>query len=1026
MSRNVLEALMQLFALLTLKEEGAQPAREVVAAFLGRRIGVSRTREWIDRFEHHLKAFESRKGAAAKGVDAEAGGMKRTALRSTKVLRACAELNRDLQVADKALVFLRVVEFEKALLKESGLDTVELDEISMEFVVTVADSFGISKSERDCYLGLVLRPADWSEYTAQFDEAFAITPDVNFPGIHRNNWPENTACFLHPTSQIVFVRAAEHTDIELNGELLTDGRVMPFAPGSVLRHPSCTPVFFGDIRRHFLEEEETLHVELKVEDVSHWFNYPNDQALHPMNCSALSGQLVGVMGASGSGKSTLLGLLSGRSAPTAGRVSINGLDVQHSQALNMIGLVPQADMLLEELSVRENLLYTGRLVLDLPLEVIEGRTDDLLRRLGLWGIRELAVGHALHKTISGGQRKRLNIALELMRNPRVLFVDEPTSGLSSKDSEQLMELLKGLTFQGTLVVAVIHQPSAAIFRLFDQLWVLDHGGYPIYTGVPLDALTHFRRLVNHFNAQHPACSACGNLTPEQIFDIVETPVLDQRGRPTNRRRITPVEWNDFYNVLVNPLVGGMPASPEVSPENAPKDASGTLAGGEGVPSRTKQLRTQFARDVSRKLKNRQYLWINALVAPLLAGPLAWLLRYHSAAEAYTFGGSDNLPHFLFVSTIVAIFLGLTVSGEELFRDRLMRDREGHLGVSYGAYLSAKCGVLFIVSALQTLAFALIGSWILEMPQFVLSYWIVLFTTACLANLVGLIFSSLFNSVRVIYIAIPLFIIPQLMLGGTIVHFGKLNPTLASWRTPSWVGSGMISRWSFEALATELAANNAFDRAVFNWDVQIAEAEFYRDRWVPEMRNQIEQAQIEQNQGIVGEATRCVSTEFNRLEKRTQRSAEVDASDGLDADEAGLLLELLNSTLNLERRGWLQAKKSRDTALKALGLDDVQRTAHLSSTHHNEELERWVTGTQSLSAGWIQEGHRIVNTRDALYQVGHWPGADRPFYAAKKTVLGVSISTFWYNIAVLWTVALALFITLRMRLFNQIKRWAPLR
>jgi ABC-type multidrug transport system ATPase subunit len=1010
---------MQLFALLTLKEAGSQPARAVVAAFLGRRIGVSRTREWIDRFEFHLAAFESRKGARRTSVASGSGEarerddakhMKRTAVRSTKVLRACEDLNRDLQVADKALIFLRVLEFERALIGTAPGKKVVLDDISSEFIVTVADAFGISKSERDCYMGLVLNPGGWADFTERFDEAFTITFDEDRRGIHRVNWPDETACFLHPTTQIVFLRAGENTEIELNGELLADGRVMPFSPGSVLRHPSCSPVFFGDIRRYFLEEESSLSVELSVEDVSHWFNYPEKQALHPLTITGHSGQLVGVMGASGSGKSTLLGLLSGRATPTSGRIALNGLEVESPEALGMIGLVPQADMLLEELSVRENLLFTGRLVLDATEAEIGGRTDELLERIGLWEVRDLPVGNALHKTISGGQRKRLNIALELLRNPRVLFVDEPTSGLSSKDSAQLMELLKELTFQGTLVVAVIHQPSAAIFRLFDQLWVLDHGGYPIYTGVPMDALSHFRRLVNHFNAKQPACGTCGNVTPEQIFDIVETPVLDQRGLPTSRRRITPVEWNDFYNVLVNPSVAEV-ANDKVEKVGLPR-----------IPGRYMQFKTQFLRDVTRKLKNKQYLWINSLVAPLLAGPLAWLLKYSIPGEAYSFGGSENVPHFLFVSTIVAIFLGLTISGEELFRDRLMREREGHLGVSFGAYLSAKCGVLFIVSALQTLAFVAIGCWILELPSFLLPYWAVLFTTACLANLVGLIFSSLFNSVRVIYIAIPLFIIPQLMLGGTIVHFGKLNPNLASWRTPAWIGNAMVSRWSFEALAAELASKNARDKALFEWDAKMADAEYRRDRWHPEMKRQLE----------TGEDIRLIFKELQRLESRTGLGLNVDASDGLDAAEILAVEQLLEVSLVRERSNWLEAKRGRDMALQQLGWGDPVKAADAARNFHNDELERWVTGVQvlgALSKGWVQEDNRLTNTRDALYQTGGWKGADQPYYSAYKTIggeNGLRVSTLWYNLAVLWSVAALCFLALRLNWPEKITRWASLR
>ena len=186
----------------------------------------------------------------------------------------------------------------------------------------------------------------------------------------------------------------------------------------------------------------------------------------------------------------------------------------------------------------------------LPTEgrrIDDPRQDRCLQQLGLQEARHLPWGY-FNKTISGGQRKRLNIALELIGAEGAL-VDEPTSGLSSKDSELLMDLLKQMT-AGTLVVAVIHQPSGDIFRSFDALWVLDQGGYPVFTGRPLDALTHFRTIVNHFDAEQVACGQCGHVNPEQIFDIIEVPVLDGRGKPTGQRRISPKEWNDFHNVLI--------------------------------------------------------------------------------------------------------------------------------------------------------------------------------------------------------------------------------------------------------------------------------------------------------------------------------------------------------------------------------------------------------------------------------------------------------------------------------------------
>src|ERR1019366_3079257 len=188
-------------------------------------------------------------------------------------------------------------------------------------------------------------------------------------------------------------------------------------------------------------------------------------------------------------------------------------------------MVSQDDLLIEELTVFQNLFYNAKLCFGNKSDKeISEMVVDVLTNLGLIAIRDLKVGSPLEKTISGGQRKRLNIALELIREPSVLFVDEPTSGLSSRDSENIMDLLKELTLKGKLVFVVIHQPSSDIYKMLDKLLILDLGGYPIYYGNPVEALVYFKSAVHHINAHDAQCETCGTVNPEQIFNIIESKV----------------------------------------------------------------------------------------------------------------------------------------------------------------------------------------------------------------------------------------------------------------------------------------------------------------------------------------------------------------------------------------------------------------------------------------------------------------------------------------------------------------------
>mgnify|MGYP001552146944 CR=1 FL=1 len=168
----------------------------------------------------------------------------------------------------------------------------------------------------------------------------------------------------------------------------------------------------------------------------------------------------------------------------------------------------------------------------------------------LYETKDLKVGSPLEKTISGGQRKRVNIALELIREPSILFVDEPTSGLSSRDSENIMDLLKELALRGKLIFVVIHQPSSDIFKMFDKLLILDVGGYPIYYGNPVEAVVYFREATKLVDKQTGSCSECGNVNAEQIFNIIETKIVDEYGRQTQQRKITPETWTQIYKQKV--------------------------------------------------------------------------------------------------------------------------------------------------------------------------------------------------------------------------------------------------------------------------------------------------------------------------------------------------------------------------------------------------------------------------------------------------------------------------------------------
>ncbi|MEA3452226.1 MAG: ABC transporter permease, partial [Bacteroidota bacterium] len=446
----------------------------------------------------------------------------------------------------------------------------------------------------------------------------------------------------------------------------------------------------------------------------------------------------------------------------------------------------------------------------------------VLKELDLYEIKDLKVGSPLKKFISGGQRKRLNIALELIRKPSILFADEPTSGLSSSDSEIVMSLFKDLTYKGKLVFVNIHQPSSDIYKLFDKIIIIDKGGYPVFYGNPVDAVVYFRKENKIANADDAICSTCGNINPEQVLDLVENKVVNEFGKLTNKRKFTPKKLYSLYNehqkdskTIIDKSYTEKQTLPKIMFDKA---------------SSIQQFIIFSTRNIIRKITNFQYILINLLEAPVLALILAFFSKYIKGTlenpNMYIFSENVNLPSFLFMAVTVALFMGLTVSAEEIIKDRRILRREKFLHLSHWAYLNSKIVFLFLLSGIQTFLFVIISNYVLEIHGLTFKFWIILFSAAFWGNIVGLLISSSLNSVVTIYISIPLILIPLLLFSGTIIDFTKLNKNFINEKYTPVIGDLMVSRWAFEALMVTQYTDNLYQKHFFDVEQKLENATYY--------------------------------------------------------------------------------------------------------------------------------------------------------------------------------------------------------
>ncbi|MBQ2587910.1 MAG: ATP-binding cassette domain-containing protein, partial [Prevotella sp.] len=633
------------------------------------------------------------------------------------------------------------------------------------------------------------------------------------------------------TGELIFTYLG-NGNVMINDVPVLAGTYQVWQQSSVLK-TNGHPVYYSSIISAYNKDsDETRSVEFCGRNIN--YRFPNsDNGMHDLSFTLRNGEFLAVMGGSGTGKTTLLSLLNGSLKPHEGTITINGHDISEPEAKDLIGFVPQDDLLIEELTVYQNLWFTAKLCFEgLSDEEIDSRVLKTLKDLGLDTIKDLKVGSAINKYISGGQRKRLNIALELIREPAVLFLDEPTSGLSSADTEKVVLLLKEQTLKGKLIIVNIHQPSSDVYKLFDRLWLLDRGGYPVFDGNPIDAITYFKKAADYADADASACPTCGNVNPEIVLNIIDEKALSNTGEPSDERKMTPQDWHGLY--LKN------------REEMKPLTVSDIPPSDQKKPGALKQFMIFLHRNIKTKITNIQYLVITLSEAPLLAVICALLTRY-APPEGYTIMNNKNLVSYFFMAVIVATFTGMSGSAEEIIKDRALLKRERFLNLSYSSYIWSKIVFMAGVSLIQTLLFIIVGNTIMGLHGLFWTWWLILFITAFLANLTGLLLSQCLNSVVSIYISIPLLLIPQILLCGLVVSFTDLAPKSTTGNVPL-IGDIIPSRWSYEALAVTSFTDNQYERNFFETDKEKYETQFYNVGFLYELQSQLKTMQDEQIHG----------------------------------------------------------------------------------------------------------------------------------------------------------------------------------
>jgi ABC-type multidrug transport system ATPase subunit len=1005
MSERILKALMQLFAIIAGPRSSNRNGRNIVDSFLKQQL----SEELVDEY---LKLFDGFYALYQKKQSQEGRKEKSLSLSSVKVLKICTQINEELDIRQKVVVLIRLLEFVKADVEISGQE--------LEFIKTVAEIFHNPINEFNLIKDFVLSKFEQMPESGKMllIDGNKTTSSQSIRHLYQESFTDKIWVLHFKPADMYMIRCFGEHEIYLNGQMIINDRVYILTQGSALRDSKMKPIYYSDVISAYYINDFDDKIEFAAYDVEYHFK-GGKKGLNSINFIEESGSLIGIMGASGAGKSTLLNVLNGSYKPSAGKVTINGVDIHNEKEKveGLIGFVSQDDLLIEELTVYQNLFYNAKLCFgNTSVFQLNRKVFRVLRSLGLYEIKDMVVGNPLNKKISGGQRKRLNIALELIREPAILFLDEPTSGLSSRDSENIMDLLKELALKGKLIFTVIHQPSSDIFKMFDKLFILDNGGYLIYDGNPVDSIIYFKSKIHHANWNDSECKLCGNVNPEQVFNIIDSKIIDEYGNVTHNRKKTPQEWCRYFSdsrKMSEPNQKNKQKLPGISFK---------------IPSKFKQFVVFTTRDVLSKLSNRQYLIINLTEAPILAFLLSFIIKYYSTNDdGYSLNGNPNLPVYIFMSVIVAIFIGLSVSAEEIIKDRKILKRERFLNLSRSSYLLSKIVILIVLSSFQALLFVLIGNGIMDIKGMYFNYWLVLFSAWFFANLMGLNISDTFDTVVTIYILIPFLVIPQLLLSGVIVSFDKLNPLISSPSKIPWYGETIAARWAYESLAVYQYTHNNYEEQFYNYNKVLSNADYKKNYWIKTLLNKVYYCERNFDNPVRQLKVKEELTVLrNEISKELHLTPKVHFAwiDQLFYDKLDhKIIKETENYLNTLKRFYLKrfnkANSLKDELINSFQetKEDKEAFLQLKKDYTNENLTTFVRNTNSLERIIEIKGH-LIQKIDPIYLEPEKPFIKAHFYAPHKMLFKFYVDTYWMNIMVLWMFNILLYITLHFRILRR--------
>lgn len=765
------------------------------------------------------------------------------------------------------------------------------------------------------------------------------------------------------------------------------------------------PVFdYFDLKKEYFRNLINEPNTLQINSLS--FNYSNGKGIKKINLDIYTASLVGILGKEGNGKSTFLRILAGEINSYQGEININGYDLKKDlyHIKSLIGYVSEDDLLFEELTVFENLYYSAKFFLDkISDQQIISKIENLLREIDMIQYRDQVVGSFQNKKILPGQRRLLNIALELIREPQILIVDDALMPLSMNDSVKIIEVLSDYSYKGNIVITSITQCSSDIAALFDKFLILDDGGLPVYYGKLKEAFPYFSNLLGM------QCDKNCSPDPENLLNLMN---LKRVGtKISSERYLSPITLYEKF------CENNKPCN-----INNKKFFPGNKL---NTPTLDRQYVIFSLRNFKNKISRSRDLAYALLVMPIIGVFLSIFLRENSGTE-YSFANNDNIPVYFFISILVVFFIGLTQSANEILRERNLNKKQEYLNLSRFSYINSKITYLFIIAFFQSILFAIVADLILGLKQFIFWHWIILFSVQAFAIIAGLIFSDTQSKLENIYLkSIPVVLLMQIIFGGCFFDLNKLHPNP---KMPTPIVSDFVpSRWAYEALLVKQFKENDYEKNFFDLDRNSSQGMFYAHHLIPALSAQI--AFVKQNYQTHPDTCRILLKSVRRNITNLPLFNEVFPYENVDllnikdfnddlASDVSDYIEYINISMFTLFENAMNKKDSLQNDIQKRNLNDY--LDQLKRENFNYAIAAIVTDNDKPDQLKYIDGRPVQISNPIFQYPSNDLGRELMFVPEKKFNHEI-ISTFEFNISMIWLLNVLLYIILLTNLVNLIKK-----